>query len=219
MTAKIINNFISLEEIEQVNDYYSNIPFASEGVHTDFPNKIQWQNSPIADWIWSDILDKKIRKEFGDYEISHGCGVFQRCSMPFGMHIDSKQRITNENPQFADTWKTEGFALAIPLNEDPHFCTVFFDEYFNTDKEKFDSMKNFSELSDDEVINSGISKIYDLDFCWDDPRRKLQDHYKFDIAFPWKLGQAATWGRTQLHVSTDFAKHGLYKDCLTIFFE
>lgn len=219
MTARIIDNFISLEEIKQIKEYYADKPFKSEGTHLDFPDRLQWQNSPIADWIWSDILDKKIIKEFGAYQVSSGCGVFQRCSIPFGMHIDSKQRITNEDPQFADTYKTEGFALMIPLDEGPHFCTVFFDEYFKTDREKSISMKNFSDLSDDEIINSGISKIYDLEFCWADPRRKLQDHYKFDIAFPWKLGQAATWGRTQLHASTDFARHGLYKDCLTIFFE
>lgn len=220
MSVTIIENFISLKEIEAINSYYANQEFKNKGFHPEQKDKLQWENVTIAAWIWKDILNEKVIKLFnGPYTVSVGCGKFQRCYIPFGMHMDSKPKHTNNNPQFSDHWKTEGRALLIPLNEGSNLHTVFWNKQYHTIKDQNDDFLAFSQLPNDQIKNNGIGELYDLEFAWGDKNKKLYNHLEVDNVFNWKLGSAATWGRNQLHASTDFTNHVAYKDCLTIFFE
>jgi len=219
MSVTILENFIAPEEIVAISDYYATQKFDNRGCHPEFPDKLQWENITIASWIWKDILDEKIFKLFGDYTVSAGCGKFQRCYIPFGMHMDSKPKHTNNKPHLSGTWKTEGKALLIPLNAGPHLHTVFWNKHYHTVKEQNDDFLAFSKLPIDQIKNNGIGELYDLEFAWGDKNKKLYNHLEVDTVFDWKLGNAATWGRNQLHASTNFTPHTAYKDCLTIFFE
>jgi hypothetical protein len=219
MSVTILDNFISLREITTINDYYATQEFKNRGFHPEFKDKLQWENTPIESWIWKDILDEKVFKLFGSYTVSAGCGKFQRCYIPFGMHMDSKPKHTNDNTQLSETWKTEGRALLIPLNAGTHLHTVFWNKHYHTVKEQNDDFLEFSKLPNTQIKNNGIGKLYDLEFAWGDKHKKLYNHLDIDAVFEWKLGSAATWGRNQLHASTNFTNHIAYKDCLTIFFE
>lgn len=220
MSVSILENFITLDEISTINDYYATQVFKNKGFHPEYKDKLQWENVTIAPWIWKDILNEKVSKLFnGTYTVSVGCGKFQRCYIPFGMHMDSKPKHTNDNPRFSENWKTEGRALLIPLNEGPHLHTVFWNKNYHTIKEQNDDFMEFSKLPIDQIKNNDIGKLYDLEFAWADKNKKLYNHLELDNVFNWKLGSAATWGRNQLHASTDFTHYNAYKDCLTIFFE
>jgi hypothetical protein len=220
MSVSIIENFITLEEISAINAYYADQEFKNSGFHPEYPDRLQWENITIAPWIWKDILDEKVAKLFqGAYTVSVGCGKFQRCHIPFGLHMDSKPKHTNNNPKFSENWKTEGRALLVPLNQGPELYTVFWDKHYHTVQEQNNDFLAFSKLANDQIKNNGIGELYDLEFSWGDKTKKLYNHLEVDNVFSWKLGNAATWGRNQLHASTDFTKYAAYKDCLTIFFE
>lgn len=220
MSVTVHEDFISLEEIESINAYYATQKFNNSGCHPEFTDKLQWENITIAPWIWKDILHEKVSKLFnGIYTVSAGCGKFQRCHIPFGMHMDSKPKHTNNNPRLSHTWETEGRALLIPLNAGPHLHTVFWNKHYHTVEEQNTDFLAFSKLPTDQIRNNGIGELYDLEFAWGDKNKKLYNHLDVDTVFNWKLGSAATWGRNQLHASTDFTNHAAYKDCLTIFFE
>jgi len=220
MSVTIFENFITLEEIDVINDYYATQQFSNRGFHPEHKDKLQWENITIAPWIWKDILDEKVSKlSNGTYTVSVGCGKFQRCYIPFGMHMDSKPKHTNDNPQFSKNWKTEGWALLIPLNAGPHLHTVFWDKHYHTVNEQNNDFLAFSNLDNNQIKNNGIGELYNLEFAWGDKNKKLYNHLEVDTVFEWKIGSAATWGRNQLHASTNFTNHVAYKDCLTIFFE
>lgn len=213
--ARVVDNFISIEDIKIIKDYFKDRPFENVGYHPDYPDKLQWANSHIPSWIWEEILNPLIEAEFGNFKVSPGTGKFQRCHVPFGMHIDSKARIS----KLDNVPESVGYGVLIPLDEAPEFCTIFWKEYFDTDNDKVNSFMSFGSLPDNEVRNSHLGDKYDLDFCWEDPRRKIFNHYEFDCAFPWKLGSMATFPRNQLHAATDFTKKFPYKDAITIFCE
>lgn len=220
MSVTILENFITTEEISAINDYYADHEFENKGFHPEYKDKLQWENTTIAPWIWKDILAEKVLELFnGAYTVSEGCGKFQRCHIPFGMHMDSKPKHTNNDPAYSENWKTEGRALLIPLNSGPHLHTVFWNKHYHTVKEQNNDFLSFSKLPINQIKNNGIGKLYDLEFAWGDKNKKLYNHLDVDNVFEWKLGNAATWGRNQLHASTNFTNHVAYKDCLTIFFE
>lgn len=215
MTASVIDNFISLEEIAKIQQYYQGTVFLNKGyIEVDGQQTLQWENLNIDRWIWSEILDSKVKERFGSYTVSKGCGKFQRCHYPFGMHVDSKKRMSG-NIDNTD----EGYALLIPLSEGKNCCTVFWDEYFDSVDDLNELIVNFSNMSLEKVLNNGLDQKYELSCAWGDTSKSLVNHLKFDKAVEWKLGQAVTWNRNQLHASTDFNKHRPFKDCLTIFFE
>jgi hypothetical protein len=216
--ATELKNFITLEEIKAIKEFYGHGPYQHSGSHPEDNTKLQWANSPLADWILKDILHKKLVPVVGEnYRVSIGCGVFQRCYVPFGMHIDSKRRI-KPNRQIGAA-ESPGIALLIPLDEGPHFNTVFWKNYLLDDDEKHKLFKQFIDMPASEVVDNGTGLLCDLEFCWQDPVKKLYDHLEFDTVYNWKLGSAAYWNRNQLHAASDFTKHHLYKDAITIFFE
>jgi hypothetical protein len=215
---KIIDDFISLDKINNIIDFYKNKPFKHQGYHPEKPEQLQLENSNLDQCIIEEILHENIVKVMGDdYKISNGCGMFQRCYLPFGMHTDSKKRIDPGRTLTPDD--SEGVALLIPLQEAPEFNTVFWDIKFVTDQEKNNSFLEFGKMPPSEIKNSNLGDRYDLEFCWGDPNNKLYNHYPFLGVFNWKLGSAAIWDRNHLHAATDFTKKHPYKDAITIFFE
>jgi hypothetical protein len=217
MAAMALENFISLEEIRAIKDYYADKPFEKSGLLPG-TDRLQWENSPLAEWIKTDILHDKLVKLLGpDYKMSPGCGVFQRCSYPFAMHVDSKKRI--DKSRLDSECETEGKSLLIPLDEGPHFNTVFWKEKFYDEEEMYADFARFSALPAVEVKNNHLGDRYNLAYCFDDPRRKIYNHYELDYVYHWKLGTAGFWDRNQIHAATDFTEHHQYKDAVTIFFE
>ena len=216
--AKSIDNFITLDEINAIKEFYGNGPYDRSGNHPDDNNKLQWENSKIADWILKEILHDKIVPIVGEeYRISPGFGVFQRCHIPFGMHIDSKRRI--DPNRTVGTAESNGIALMIPLDQSRYFNTVFWNEFFSDDSEKIAAFNRFIDLPETEVLNNHTGDLVDLEFCWQDPNKKLYNHYELDLCYNWRLGSAAYWDRNQIHAASDFTKHAPYKDAITIFFE
>lgn len=214
---EVVENFISLDDIKRIKEYYQNVKFENQGFHPERPDQIQWANCKLAKWILV-LLHDKISKIIGDnFEISRGCGVFQRCYLPFGMHTDSKQRI---NPsRIINQNDSEGRALLIPLQEAVEFNTVFWNIKFATDQEKQTAFENFANLPSSQIANTKIGDQYDLKFAWQDPIRKLYNHYPVLGVYNWRLETAAVWDRNLLHAASDFSEKHAYKDAITIFFE
>jgi hypothetical protein len=219
MSVEIFKDFISLDEIKIIKDHYAQTEFQNQGMHPD-TNQLQWENASLDDHILSTILHDKIVRAVGsNYKISSGCGKFQRCHVPFGMHTDSKKRINPDRP--TETCKSEGRALLIPLDQGPHLNTVFWQEKFFDETSQRQAFMAFTELADADIRNSNLGATYDLAFAWDDPNpaRKLYNHLTFDSVFNWELTSAAVWDRNQIHAASDFTKHHAFKDAITIFFE
>lgn len=215
---EILKNFITLEEITIIKDFYQDHTFERQGNHPDDTSKLQWANSKLENSILQRVLHNKIVDLIGiNYTISDGCGVYQRCYIPFGLHTDSKQRV-DPNRNISDT-ESEGKALLIPLDQAPEFNTVFWSVKFKNDQEKLTSFNEFVNLPPDQIKNTKIGNEYDLDFAWADPARKLFNHYDVEGVFNWRIGDAAMWDRNHLHAASDFTKKHPYKDAITFFFE
>ena len=217
---QVIENFISLQEIENIKDFYKNQQF-------DYDNN-SYQVSFLASWILKDILHKKIQNIFGNYTITPWTDVYQRFSLPVGIHNDCKQKIAenfveiSQQPKFSylmekftTDYQTEGQVLLIPFDQGTELNTVVWKEKCtgNTDSKMLCQM--FGHLT----LNTGISKLYNLRHTYDTTGKRWCDYLTLDAVFHWKLGSAVIWDRNQLHCATDFTAYCSHKHAICIMFE
>jgi len=217
---QVIENFISLQEIENIKDFYKNQQF-------DYDDN-SYQVSFLASWILQDILHKKIQNIFGNYTITPWTDVYQRSSLPVAIHNDSKQKIAenfveiSQQPKFSylmekftTDYQTEGQVLLIPLDQGPSLNTVIWKEKYQGKLDQQMMLQNFERLT----IDHGLSKLYDLDHTYNSNIKKWCDYLTLDGIYNWKLGSAAVWDRNQLHCATNFLPHCAHKDAICIMFE
>ena len=215
--ARVINNFITIDEIHSIKEYFKNRSFELSGYLET--GELHWEQSTIPEHILKEILHKKlIATEGKNYKAASI--TYRRVYQPYRPHVDSKFALSRDK-SFTPT-DDEGSAMIIPLDEGEYLNTVFWKENFATTEEMTQSIHNFINLPDAEVKNNNITSKFELDFCSKepegDPNRCIYNHYELDINFNWKLGTAVHWNRNQLHAATDFTKHVMYKDAVSVVF-
>lgn len=216
--ARVINDFITINEIQLIKEYFKNRPFEKSG-YTDTKN-LHWEQSAFPKDLFKEILQEKVVAVEGpNYKIFSV--VYTRSHQPYRPHVDSKLTIPTDRS--ISPTKGEGAQMIIPLEEGDYLNTLFWKKNFATTEEITESINNFINLPDTEIKHNNITSTYELDFCATepegDPNRCIYDHYELDINFNWKVGTAVHWNRHQLHASTDFTKHVPYKDSINIIFD
>ena len=217
---QIIDNFISLEELKKIKEFYQPQQFY-------FSSPIYF-SSPLASWIIKEILHDKIQKLFGHYTISPHSDVYQRFTGPVKIHNDSKQKITqdlveiSQQPEFSyvadnifTNYQNEGQVLLIPFDQGTELNTVVWKEKCTGKTDSKILYQMFKHLT----LNTGISKLYNLSHTYDITGKRWCDYLALDAIFNWKLGSAVIWDRNQLHCATDFTAYCSHKDAICIMFE
>lgn len=230
---KIIDNFISLDEIKRIKTFYQDRPFdiTQDGARCDL--------STVASWILEEILFDKILNLFGPGEIESQGEVFQRFYFAPGLHTDSKKKVNADvmrletsskfvyqyqvytpsgwtHNTIATQFQHEGKALLIPLGEGPGLSTIFWKEKYSEIIDYSALLEEFNQLLPSQVRNSRISERYDLRH--NTVYIPLCDHLTLDGVFDWQLGSAVMWDRNQLHSATYFNDHCKFKDSIVIMF-
>jgi hypothetical protein len=200
--SQIFRNVLSKEEIQLILDFYTDKHDAkteqwviNKNLEYHIPEDFSYQ-----------LLNSKLTAILGEHEFA--TGAYKECLRPYPLHVDAYDAHAELGTveQFA-TVKKHNRAMLIPLVEGHPFKTVTFKCYAK--KNDFrpapaDWLVDTNELNPDEYTHCK----FDID---------LIKHLPVDTEYSWQLGDILTWDRDQLHISADFAKHGLIKKFLIMF--
>jgi hypothetical protein len=207
MVVSVFQNFITLDELSILNEYYSTKPYANEkykdtvdGYRLAYKNKNT--DYDLTDSTVYKILNPKITEKIGSHKLSGG--QFLESHYPYGPHVDTIKQFEKKEFYNHET-QTTNKGLIIPLEEHPSFNTIFFDL--------------FSDENITPVVNLEDKK-YDHPFDLSHFSKEMFDYtatLKITDAYNWKLGTAVLFDRNQLHCATNFTKHRLTKTAIVLF--
>lgn len=196
MTAKVYHNIFSPEEIDLINKFYEPRPVAAEDYYSK--NKNLEYHIP-GDFSYQ-LLNPKITQLLGDHEFA--TGAYKECINPYGLHVDDYRvhNATGTITTFATT-QQHNKALLIPLVEGQYFKTVTFKCYCTDNKMRPEWYGDKNSLDLNEYCHEK------RDFA----------RLPVDIEYIWSLGDVLAWQRDQMHMSSNFAIHGVTKKFLILF--
>jgi hypothetical protein len=209
MKSTIYKNLWTIEEITYLQSHFDAQPYT----HIQEINGVLWCKNKNLDYHIPntpvyEIVKPKIQNILGNHEIANGS--YKESYFPYAHHIDGYHR-----PDFKESFQAKNTmehdtAFLIPLVENTHFNTISFncfDPYYETmgGKLKDEWLNSYNNLNLDDFDH--ISSEFRQDIS------KLP----VDKIFNWKVGNAFSWKRDQLHASTNFAKYRLVKKFIIIF--
>lgn len=197
MLSTVYKNVLTNNELTQLVDYYKDKP----AIHSE-PNVI---NKNLEYHVPEDfsykLLNPKINSILGkDHEFY--TGSYKECLKPYPVHTDSIDLHAELKTVMGFSNKhIHNVAVLIPLVEGPEFCTVVFDIF---SKEEFGTKRlaTPNSLQANDFTHTSFSTV---------------SHLPIATEYHWQLGDILIWDKSQYHVSTDFAKHGLIKKFLILF--
>jgi hypothetical protein len=196
MAAKVYNNVFSPEEIDLINEFYGSRTVATE----DYYSKNKNLEYHIPEDFSYQLLNPKITRLLGEHEFA--TGAYKECVQPYGLHVDDYRAhdATGTITTFA-TSQRHNKALLIPLVQGQCFRTVTF-RCYSTDhkiRPEWHGDKNFLDRNEYSHETRDFSRL------------------PVDIEYIWSLGDVLIWQRDQLHMSANFARHGVTKKFLILF--
>lgn len=206
----VYENVFTHSEIDQLKDFYDQLPIANVRYHSDGRLFRNMKNSEynLENQAAFKILNPKLTKVLGPHHFTGGHWL--DAHSPYLLHIDNISSFTEANVPVYYSPLHKNIGVLIPLVEHKHFNTIFFNHYFET----------LSPLYKQEIAKDSISLL-------DDSIMDLLDHhssddlpnikrFKLDQVVNWKIGSVLTWPRNQLHCSSNFEKYGLTKQAIVL---
>lgn len=204
------DNIFTQEEIAELNQYYAGLPVVSD---KHLPNgkllrKMKNSEYNFEDQLPYQIIHPKLEKLLGRHHFTGG--HYLDAHQPFVCHVDNISFYNESGVPVYEDPDHKNTGVLIPLVEGEHFNTVFFDHYYKLLTPGY--MEEIAQNSDTE-LEPEIMDLLDHHRPEDLPHIKK---FKLDCVGNWKIGRVLTWGRDQLHCSSNFAKYGLTKQAIVL---
>lgn len=196
---KIIQNIITLEEVQKFKDYFDN------NCNDEYVNWLTDSDKPLD-------IRLPIKKDTQEWEIitnavTNICpdakdiwSALQRQNFPHSIHIDDYE-VPNPNT----------YTIVIALDTIPEFKTVVWQEKFESNaafkKHCFkieNKIKSMSKLST-------ISEVEDLEHTPTIQNYKLCDYLTLDGIFSYECGSGVLFSARKLHCTSNWLKYTQYK--------
>jgi hypothetical protein len=210
MTLRVFENIFSKEELQQLCEFYAQLPIANTRYldNGKLFRIIKHSEYNLEDQLPFRILHEKLTQILGPHQFTGG--HWMDSHFPFLCHNDS---IANHAARgvpihYSDLHKNIG--VLIPLCEGKHFHTVFFDHML---PELYPNYLDDLAANSDTELSDDVMDL--LDHHDPDAYRKIKK-LKLAKIVRWKLGSMFTWPRDQLHCSSNFEKYGLTKQALVL---
>ena len=208
MASKIYKNLWTVDELTYLQKFFDQQSYTyiqevdgilwckNKNLHYHIPG------SPVYK-----IIRPKLQEIFGNHEMANGC--YKESYFPYATHVDGYNRPDFKENIISDQLNHD-VAVLIPFSENEHFNTITFNCY-----------DSFYADMGGQLPTKWLTSSNDLDlnlFTHINPNvRKDIAKLPVDVLYNWQLGSCLTWGRDQLHSSTDFAKYGLMKKYIILF--
>jgi len=210
MTVKIFENVFSKEELQQLCEFYAQLPVANTRYldNSKLFRIIKNSEYNLEDQLPYKILHEKLTQTLGPHHFTGGHWMDSHA--PFRCHIDNIANYTARGVPIHHSELHKNVGVLIPLCEGEHFQTIFFDHMLDQLYPGY--MNDLANNSDTELDSVTMSL---LDHHSADECEKIK---KFKLAniVRWKLGNMFTWPRDQLHCSSNFEKYGLTKQAIVL---
>ena len=208
MTVSIFENFITIDEVNSLKNYYKEKPYANEkfkdtvdGYRLVYKNKNT--DYDLTESFVHKLLNPNSIEKIGNHTLSGG--QLLESHYPFSPHVDTVTQFEKKD-FYTHKVKITNSGMIIPLEEHAAFNTIFFDLFSeenvvpdtSVNLRKYKHPYNLSHLSL-EMFNY-VSNL------------KITDVYN------WKLGTAVLFDRNQLHCATNFTQFSLTKTAIVLFF-
>lgn len=195
--SNVYKNIFSIDEINQIIDFYQNKPDAKTESHVI--NKNLEYHRPV-DFLYK-LLNPKINQILGTNHEFY-TGSYKECLRPYPLHTDDTQTHMRLGTVMGFSNRViHNVALLIPLVEGPEFKTITFNIFSKKDLVN-KRLTTANELLPDDFTHTNFNTISRL---------------PVDVVYNWHLGDVLSWDRSQYHISADFAKYGLIKKFLILF--
>ena len=211
MQTSIYHNLFTAQEIQDILEYFESKPYNTveeyQGVVYSKNKNLDYQ---IPDSFAYRNIRPKINSILGqDHEIFMGC--YKECYQSYSLHYDSPRSHSRFDSKYQIPANSKyNIAILIPLIEHPRFKTVIFDVF---DEDVADKTLMFDSTC---LIGHNDLDLEEFTHVPEEYRKDL-NLLPVDTIFQWRIGDAVSWDREQLHCSTDFAKFGLIKKFLILF--
>lgn len=203
--VRVIDDFLTINEIDKLTKWFSFMP--EEAYSLGSQKNLHYHKPTLV----RSIIKPKIDGLIGD-DYTVGAGSYKADTIPHPHHVDNYRHFGEVLGEYSYTPK-HNLTLLIPLNESPHFKTIFWDVfvdgYFKSNGFIEDAWKTSTQTA---LTAEQITHI-------SEPMRSDLLSVPIDQIVDWKLGSAIISHRYQLHASTDFAKHSLTKKFAVFFID
>lgn len=211
MTVDVFSGVFDRSEIDALTAFYHELPVSNSRYHTNgqLIRTMKHSQYNLTDRTPYKILSPKLQTILGQHEFSGG--HYMDAHLPFELHVDSISAYKRNAVKIFDAPAQQNKGVLIPLSENVHFHTVFFQHY----RDKFDMSDIYdvvAGISPPVVTESWLDLMDHHDPDWFDCIGRLT----LDRVASWHLGDVICWSRNQLHCSSNFAKHGLTKQAIVL---
>jgi hypothetical protein len=210
MTVNIFEKIFSNQEVEQLRNFYSQLPVANTRYLDNGKLVRIMKNSEynLQDQLPFKILNKKLTQTLGPHQFTGG--HWMDSHYPFYCHVDSLTNHVARGITVHDSQLHKNIGLLIPLSENKHFHTVFFDHMFERLYPTY-----MDDLARDSDSSLDVNVMNLLDHHTPEECEKIKK-FKLSKIVPWTLGSMFSWPRNQLHCSSNFEKYGLTKQAIVL---
>jgi hypothetical protein len=211
MTATVFSNVFDPTEINTLIEFYDELPISNVRYHDDGEifRTMKHSQYNLQEQAAYQILHPKISAVLGPHQFSGG--HYMDSHLPFQLHVDSISAYEHRDVEIFDAPAQQNRGVLIPLSENTHFHTMFFEHY--TDRFDMPDLEHMlAETPAPDLIEPWVELMDHHDRRWCD----LISRLTLDCVAEWHIGDVISWPRNQLHCSSNFAKHGLTKQAIVI---
>ena len=206
----IYDNVFTQQDIDQLVDYYKDQPISSVKNLPDgrLLRNIKNSNYNLEDQAPYKIIHDKLEDNIGPHHFTGGHWLDSH--QPYQLHIDNIVSFKSRDIPVYESELHKNYGLLIPLVENKHFCTMFFNHYLKDMSEGWMEglvKDNAQQLSTDTIDLLGHHTLKELESI---------KHFQLDGIAEWKIGRVIVWDRNQLHCSSNFAKFNLNKQAVVL---
>jgi len=210
MSVNIFDNVFSIDEINQLIEFYDKLPVSNTKLLPDGELCRVMKNSEynLEDQLPFHIINSKLTSLLGEHHFTGG--HWMDSYWPFPLHVDNISSYNDRGVPVFESPLHKNIGVLIPLSEHEHFKTVFFDH--KTIKYDTTFLDQISKNSTTELDSEFMSLV---DHHSVDEYEKIKK-IKLDCVADWHLGRVFTWDRDQLHCSSNFKKYRLHKQAIVL---
>lgn len=215
-TVKRYPNFLTQSQCTKILEWLEPQPYAKTRYKTDSEGNeivqygIKHLDLHLGTGVVCEIINPLIMNTFGRLPTNSS---FTESHEPFALHVDTPA--TFEQKGYESLHKEDmNLSFIIPLKHGPGHQTVFFDYYRNTIDNEIES----AGLKTEKLAVPQFDGVEDLSHLTNTERHILaENNIRVDDYENWKIGDAFSWLRTQLHCAGNINTRGA-KEAIVLFF-
>ena len=210
MNSFEIKNIVNKEEVEQILEYYNQLPESDDYSNHQAKRKLTGYHEEHMPFL-KEMFEEKFSKYFENYVVSGS--NFTNWIETVELHTDGWQ------PQ-EDQSNKLGYAVLVPLEVTPTDAksyTIIFDQFLDgpavtmkkfIDDKDWNKSHEYTTPNDERIKNKKDNNLITNEYYSEHLshiQRELLNNFSVSNTHQWKIGDAIVWKRKHFHTSSSFS--------------